>query len=873
MEQALAESKSRLVEQIKVCLKSGDYSHALDLVRGTEIGVASDAELLALEKLAQNGIKRTADANRLITESQELFAQQKAAEAIQLLRQAYELDKSNSLARAILANALVEHANSVVETDWLGAEKLANQALSINPAHPTGRAVLNRIVDQKKASSPEDWVSHARKLQSSGDLLGALAWVAEGLAVHPDDPKLQGIHDSIQRDQSARRRQARRRDLEDLRRMELEIIGAAENGTKQALAERIQALAAKYWTDGEMLAVANTLLHQLGLTPDDGSTGTRKNRGATVIFHVPRPGAAKPAQADTPTGESAATQAPTILPSQQGEAPTHPDSAAKSPVAIIASNKVATSTGSREVIAASAKPELHPTQIKEKASAAAAALNSARESEGRTRSSARSKQPSSSNWTIWVLACASAIIVVGATIIFAARFQHHIAPVAHTPAATPATAMSASTQSAPAISAPPEATEQSLPPSPTPSDDDAAKTAVENPPAESTRNVGTLLVVTGQDDASVFLDGKRRQATHAGQLQLTNLEARDYLVRVSKSGFQECPPQRVRIHKGGQAKLIFRLEPQPRFAGLSIRGGTPGTSVLIDQTPAGTIQTDGTLSLSSINPGDHAIELRKERFKPRQFKKHFVAGETIALAGTDIALEAAAGMLKIIFAPPDAKVAIAKPGELPTIVSTGVPLNLAAGTYTLTARTAERFTRTATLEISAGQSKTLDLSLAASGMSRWEDQAAWKHEGDSFVRKGGDFVLYGVVPTSGTFAFSAMATKGRLLQWVLNYTDSKNYVLFQMDDNNFYRSVIRNGQKTDEIKVPDKGEKKSYRTLHIRVSPTEIVHQIRHGDSWTVLDRWTPGANPSVGKFGFYIPGSDQVALTGFSHYADLNIH
>jgi len=212
-------------------------------------------------------------------------------------------------------------------------------------------------------------------------------------------------------------------------------------------------------------------------------------------------------------------------------------------------------------------------------------------------------------------------------------------------------------------------------------------------------------------------------------------------------------------------------------------------------------------------------------------------------------------------------------GELLKMVSSGVPLNLAAGTYTLTARTAERFTRSSTLEVMAGQSKTLDLSLAPSGMSKWDDPGAWKPERDSFIRKGGDFVLYGVVPASGTFVFSAMPTNGHLLQWVLNYSDPKNYVLFQMDDNNFYRTVIRNGEKTDEIKVPDKGNKKSFRTLLIRVSPTELVHQIKHGDNWTLLDRWTqPGANLSLGKFGLYIPGNDQVALSSFSHYGDLNI-
>jgi hypothetical protein len=170
------------------------------------------------------------------------------------------------------------------------------------------------------------------------------------------------------------------------------------------------------------------------------------------------------------------------------------------------------------------------------------------------------------------------------------------------------------------------------------------------------------------------------------------------------------------------------------------------------------------------------------------------------------------------------------------------------------------------------------LSLAPSGMSKWNDPGAWKHEGDSFTRKGGDFVLYGVVPASGTFVFSAMPTKGHVLQWVFNYSDPRNYVLFQMDDKAFHRTVIRNGEKRDEIivpgKVPYKGDQKSFRTLQIRVSPTEILHQIKQGNSWTVLDRWTqPGANLSLGKFGFYIPGNDQVALSNFAHYADLNLH
>jgi hypothetical protein len=161
-------------------------------------------------------------------------------------------------------------------------------------------------------------------------------------------------------------------------------------------------------------------------------------------------------------------------------------------------------------------------------------------------------------------------------------------------------------------------------------------------------------------------------------------------------------------------------------------------------------------------------------------------------------------------------------------------------------------------------------------MSKWNDPAGWKQEKSSFVRKGGDFVMYGLSPTSGTFVFSAMLARGRRLQWVLNCIDVNNYVLFQMDENNFYRTVVRNGEKGVETKIPHKGDKKSFRilfqTLQIRVGPNEITHQIRQGEGWAVLDRWTqPGSNLSLGKFGFFIPGNDQVALSSFGHYVDLN--
>lgn len=889
-QQASTEPKTRLVEQIKIYLHSGDYSRALDLLRGRAAEFPIDAELSDLERLAHDGVKRNAEGQRLITESQELFAQGKSAEAIQLLRKAYELDKNNSLARAILANALVEHANSIAETDWLEAEKLTNQALALNPAHPTAKSIFSLIVELKKTSSVEDWVSRARKVQSSGDLFAALAWVAEGLAVHPNDPKLLQIQDTIQRDQAARRRQARRVDLEELRRMELEIAAAVDDAARQALAERIQGVVAKYWTDGEILAVANGLLNRLGLAPPESSAASR-SKSSALIFHVPRAGTPKLSPVDA--GQIAPSQ---ISPSQipRGEIlPEKVQSTTVSPSSVPASKVPPSSGPPSEVPIVFEEAKLAPPQVatapapEPPAPAAPPAIAAFSAPAAKVTSpSSRAAQHTRSNSTLLILISGTAIILVAAT--FFLTRKHYApagaaspsvapsvsAPTASAPAA-PAPNVPSPAVSAPAVTAPAEAAPEPSPPaSPLASSTVTGKVAPDDQPrTESSHKASTLLVVAGQDGASVFLNGKLQpQPTRAGQLRIPNLEAQSYVVQVSKSGFQDPPQQEIRIRKGEQARLVFNLQPQPRLASLTIQGGTPGTTVFVDQNLVGTVQPDGKFSVSTVNPGDHTVELRKAQFKSRQFKEHFVVGGAISLAAADASLEAAPGELKITFAPTDAKVALVKGNSL-TIVSSGVLLNLAPGTYTLTARTPDRFARSSTLEVMAGQSKTLDLSLAPAGMSKWDDPGAWKQERDSFIRKGGDFVLYGAVPVSGTFVFSAMPAKGHLLQWVLNYADPKNYILFQLDDNNFYRSVIRNGEKTNEIKIPEKGDKKGFRTLRIRISTTELLHEIKDGDNWTVVERWTqPGVKFGSGKFGFYIPGNDEVALSSFAYYADLNV-
>ncbi len=154
-QQSRIEARTQLIEQIDACLHSSDYDRVFDLLHGAEAEFPNDEELQELEKLAQQGVERKTEAHRLMAEGQELCAQQKTAEGIRLLRQAYELDENNALARAVLANALVEQAQTLVETDWREAEKLSKEAFDLNPVASHGQDLAH--VDSRSEARDLRW--------------------------------------------------------------------------------------------------------------------------------------------------------------------------------------------------------------------------------------------------------------------------------------------------------------------------------------------------------------------------------------------------------------------------------------------------------------------------------------------------------------------------------------------------------------------------------------------------------------------------------------------------------------------------------------------------------------------------------------------
>jgi len=391
----------------------------------------------------------------------------------------------------------------------------------------------------------------------------------------------------------------------------------------------------------------------------------------------------------------------------------------------------------------------------------------------------------------------------------------------------------------------------------------------------SDQDIGTLLVATGEGDAQVYLNNQLQKKTtnKDGQLRIPNLAPKNYTVRVAKNGFQNPPEQQISIRKGDLAKVNFTLAPVQHAASLAIDGLAAGTSVLLDGVVVGTQQADGKFRFPSVTPGDHVIELRRDRFNPKILRKHFAASSTVSVSASEVAMDAATGQLKVTFTPAEAVVTIAKDGATSINIVSGTQVALTPGTYELTARVGN-FPRTVPVEIVSGESRTVGpLSLAPGGIQDFADPGAWKSDQGWSVRRGGGFVLNNSASTAGTFIFSAILDKGKLLQWVFNYIDDRNYELFQMDDNFFYRSQVRDGKKSDEVKVAFKSDKKKARTFQIVVSPTRIVHQIQQGNGWASVDFWSPPTgNLTAGKFGFYLPNNDEIRVSNFSHYGELKL-
>lgn len=333
---------------------------------------------------------------------------------------------------------------------------------------------------------------------------------------------------------------------------------------------------------------------------------------------------------------------------------------------------------------------------------------------------------------------------------------------------------------------------------------------------KSDPNAGTAIVMTGQDDVEVFINNlSYRRKTDRGQVRVP-LKVGEYTIRVHKSGFIDPPPQTIAVKKAEESAVEFKLEPTPEIATLQIKGALPGTMVYLDRELAAAIGSDGNATVSTVKPGLHAIELRREQALPKKYDRTFKTGDVVLLSGPEVTLE-------------KVTVDTTKPAPPPAPIPTSTPTT-----------------------------------------SPVQNNSGMEIEGQQ-VRKGGGFVTYHIPKVAGHYTFQAQARKSGLfkrgkLQWFAGYVDANNYVLFTVDGKHATIREVKDGKSEELAKVPFEVDNNEWVQVDLSVKPDKIVANVKTPESpWSELTAVPNGGRDyTQDKVGFYVPGNEEIAVSHF---------
>ena len=328
----------------------------------------------------------------------------------------------------------------------------------------------------------------------------------------------------------------------------------------------------------------------------------------------------------------------------------------------------------------------------------------------------------------------------------------------------------------------------------------------------------------------------------------------------------------------GTADLVLELLPGSYQIRAELEGYVPTTiplelkpdsvlspmEIVLKPAPgAGTSENQPPLESAAKRPQGSSVSLAKRRKAlETQAPVSSLAVESAPLPGT------LRGYLQLKRSPAGSQVVLEGGAEPQPRVLNEDHMELREGAYTLTV-TAPGFSKLIVpLHIEPSKTEVVELNLQPikepelGWKEAWDDAAGWSTEGDWQVHKGGNFVLSTLHPITGAYEFT-LWRKSKNIQWVLNYTDEHNYDLFEIDKKFFLRTRIRDGRKSQAVKVSHKLEKQSSYSFQLEVTQQAIVTRVLDGGVWVAIDEWKD-AGPVTGKFGFYIQGRDQVGLSHF---------
>jgi hypothetical protein len=307
---------------------------------------------------------------------------------------------------------------------------------------------------------------------------------------------------------------------------------------------------------------------------------------------------------------------------------------------------------------------------------------------------------------------------------------------------------------------------------------------------------------------------------------------------------------------------------QPILARLVLQQFEAGTSVSIDGQAIDRVGADGTLTRGGISPGRHSLQFDRPGHEPLTMPRDFADGATVTLSGASLAWRPVTVQVQFR-ADPNVEYTVKLRGT-PTGNGKGsAVLALRPGEYQVTSKGPPGVELTDRLTVAAGDNRIVEVR-SVTGMERF---TGWTSAGSWYSKRGGNFARYDGPSTEGRYEFTVQLdrsgnpfTTGGRLTCVVSYTDDRNLTRIQLDRNNFYHADLVNNRERDEAErrhqIPPGGTDIQ---LAIQITSRQIVTQFRAASgAWQTIDTWDRQQALPNFRFGFILPGNDQLTIANF---------
>jgi len=391
---------------------------------------------------------------------------------------------------------------------------------------------------------------------------------------------------------------------------------------------------------------------------------------------------------------------------------------------------------------------------------------------------------------------------------------------------------------------------------------------------ENAPSMGSLIVMTNIDGVGLkLLHGSTmvRQGTSAeGRFDITDLPPGNYTLQASAPSSEPFDYQLVVIKQGKNSTVTLQAKKMPVLLPLRVRT-LPGANILVDGKPAGTIGADGFLLLSALSVGPHHVEAHRGG---RSAVQDVNLSEGQGTAYANLKLDAGRGAVMLQLDPAESVVTVynAKGEQVPV---SGTHFDLAEGRYHFIARSNGYVDRGEAADITADGATTVNLKLSALTVSTEAPAATgWKPsdwtadaQNHTLTHHSTDIGLYAAHPSSGKYIFAGSIGRGFLLgkskiEWVANYHDENNYLLFSLDRSGLELFTVSSGKRTANGSRIAFSPISKYQIM-FQVSSSRIITSLGNGHGWKQISNWGGlPENVDEGKFGF----KGQVTLTSFSY-------